>query len=122
MRQLKEALFVEHEGKEKIEGEESPSFEVEAVEKNKLLHERLDDLLKLMVDQQQGCIRFEFGRDWSLVPGKFDTLEQAKNLRKVPYGFQLKGKRSLFRALLLPENQACLLDIAASKLHQPATA
>ena len=117
MKQLKEALFVDHEEKEKSGGKEPPSFEVEALEKNKLLHERLDSLLKLMVDRQQGCIRFEFGRDWSLVPGKFDSQEQAKNLRKVPYGFQLKGKRGLFKALLLAENQACLLDVAASKLH-----
>lgn len=75
----------------------------ELLEQSKNMRVRLESLLELMVRKKQGSIRFEFGRDWSLEDGKFDTLEEAANLTKVPYGFYLSNKRNLFERVLQAE-------------------
>jgi len=45
----------------------------DALEQSKLMRLRLGSMLDLMVKKQQGSIRFEFGRDWSLEEGKFES-------------------------------------------------
>ena len=64
-----------------------------------MLHQRIQEMTKLMIQQKRGCIRFKFGRDWNMKD--FQTEENAKEMSsgKISYTAMLAGKEDLFKKL-----------------------
>ena len=71
------------------------------IDHNKLLHVRLQSLMQMMGDEQQGCIRFQFGRDWNV--RDFKTVEEAQDLTNIDYEKLLRKKKGFLTSLLTKE-------------------
>ena len=107
--QLNEALIQEHdvvkddaaspEKDQKIEKRTAKSQK--EIDHNKLLHVRLQSLMQMMGDEQQGCIRFQFGRDWNV--RDFKTVEEAQDLTNIDYEKLLRKKKGFLTSLLTKE-------------------
>ena len=64
--------------------------------------------MELMADKKQGCIRFQWGRDWNV--REYHNVEEAANLKKVPYAVYLENKTSLLKSMCEKDTQLALMD------------
>ena len=107
--QLNEALIQEHDvvkddttSPEKDQNiEKRTAKSQKEIDHNKLLHARLQSLMQMMGDKQQGCIRFQFGRDWNV--RDFKTVEEAQDLTTIDYEKLLRKKKGFLTSLLTKE-------------------
>lgn len=72
-------------------------------------------MISLMAEKKQGCIRFQWGRDWNL--RDFKTIEEAESLKGVPYKMYLNNKTNLLTGMLQKDHQISLMDQIVQQAH-----
>ena len=77
---------------------------------SKMLLARLQALMGLMAEKKQGCIRFHWNRDWNV--RDFQTVEDALNLKKVPYNMYLGNKTNMLESMLQKDAQIDFMEKA----------
>ena len=82
---------------------------------NAMLHARLQQLMSMMAEMKQGCIRFQWGRDWNV--RDYASVEEAADLMNVPYSMYLSNKTNLLKSMLHKDQQMTLMDSVIKKLQ-----
>ena len=71
--------------------------------------------MSMMAEMKQGCIRFQWGRDWNV--RDYASIEEAADLMNVPYNMYLSNKTNLLKSMLHKDQQMTLMDSVIKKLE-----